>query len=286
MRARPYVPWLWLLPAGALLIPFFVLPLLAILRNSVYRDDPTRFLVPDLTLANYVKVLSDPYYLGVFADTIGIALVVAAAALVLAYPFALVIARAAARSRALLFWVVYLPLYVSVIMRVFGWLVITADSGLINEILLGLHLTNRPLRILYEVEGMTLGILHRYLPFMILPLVNTLQKIDGAVLKASASLGAGSWLTWRRVILPLSLPGAVAGTQLVVAGVLSDYVLPLLMGATSFPMVAPTIYYEAATNAAWALSGAMASVLLAIVGLFLVGANLALRRFAPWASTL
>jgi ABC-type spermidine/putrescine transport system permease subunit I len=171
-------------------------------------------------------------------------------------------------------------------MRVFGWLVITADSGLINQVLLGTGLIRQPLHILYEVEGMTLGILHRYLPFMVLPLVNTLRKIDDAVLKASASLGAGRWLTFRRVVLPLSLPGMVAGTQLVVAGVLSDYVLPLLMGAASYPMVAPTIYYEASTNAAWAVSGAMASVLLVIVGLFLAGANLALRRLAPWAAVL
>src|SRR5260221_10293712 len=286
MRTRPYVPWLWLLPAGALIIPFFALPIALVLRNSVWRDDATSLLVPDFTFVNYAKVLSDAYYLKVFLNTVCMAAAVSLVALVIAFPFAQLIARSAGRSRMLLLWVVYLPLYVSVIMRVFGWIVITADSGLINNVLVGIGLVDKPVRILYEVEGMALGILHRYLPLMILPLVNALQKVDPALLKASANLGAGRWRTWRRVVFPLALPGAVAGTQLVVAGVLSDYVLPSLMGATSFPMVAPTIYQEAATNAAWALSGAMATIVLAAVALFLVSANLALRRFAPWASTL
>ena len=286
MRSRAYAPWLWLLPAGALIIPFFLLPLGVVARNSVYRDDPMRFVIPDFTLANYVKVLSDQYYLQVFGNTLLIAAIVSLIALVVAYPFAQLLARVSGRSRVLLFWAIYLPLYVSVIMRVFGWMVITADSGMINTALLALHVVDQPVRMLYEVEGMTLGILHRYLPLMIVPLVAALQKLDDELLKASANLGAGRWYTWRRVILPLSLPGVVAGTQLVFAGVLSDYVLPSLMGTTRFPMVAPAIFYEAATNGSWATAGAMGTLVLAAVALFLVGANRALKRFAPWASTL
>ena len=173
----------------------------------------------------------------------------------------------------LLFWAIYLPLYVSVIMRVFGWMVITADSGMINTALLALRIVDQPVRMLYEVEGMTLGILHRYLPLMIVPLVAALQKLDDELLKASANLGAGRWYTWRRVVLPMSLPGVVAGIQLVFAGVLSDYVLPSLMGTTRFPMVAPAIFYEAATNGSWATAGAMGTLVLAAVALFLFCAN-------------
>jgi putative spermidine/putrescine transport system permease protein len=286
MRSRAYAPWLWLLPAGALIIPFFLLPLGVVARNSVYRDDPMRFVIPDFTLANYVRVLSDQYYLQVFGNTLLIAAIVSLIALVVAYPFAQLLARVAGRSRVLLFWAIYLPLYVSVIMRVFGWMVITADSGMINTALLALRVVDQPVRMLYEVEGMTLGILHRYLPLMIVPLVAALQKLDDELLKASANLGAGRWYTWRRVVLPLSLPGVIAGTQLVFAGVLSDYVLPSLMGTTRFPMVAPAIFYEAATNGSWATAGAMGTLVLVVVALFLVAANRALKRFAPWASTL
>ncbi|MBV8165415.1 MAG: ABC transporter permease subunit [Alphaproteobacteria bacterium] len=286
MRLRAVAPWLWLTPAGALLIPFFAIPLAVTIRNSVYRDDPTSFMVPDATLANYVKLLSDPYYLGVFANTLGVAALVSAIALAIAYPFAQLMARVSTRVRAMLFWAVFLPLYVSIIMRVFGWIVIIADSGMLNQMLLGLGLIREPVRLLYEFEGMTLGILHRYLPLMIVPLVTSLRKVDVTLLKASANLGATGWFTWRRIVLPVSLPGAVAGVQLVFAGVLSDYVIPSLMGSTKYQLVAPAIYYEAVTNGSWALAGAMATLVLGTVASFLAAANLLMRRFAPWAGSL
>src|SRR5260221_3940162 len=121
---------------------------------------------------------------------------------------------------------------------------------------------------------------------MIVPLVTSLRKVDVTLLKASANLGASDWFTWRRIVLPVSLPGAVAGVQLVFAGVLSDYVIPSLMGSTRYQLVAPAIYYEAVTNASWALAGAMGTLVLGTVALFLVAANLLMRRFAPWAGSL
>lgn len=281
---RRIVPWLWLLPAGAILIPFFVIPILVTFRNSFYFDDPMGMMVPAFTAANYVKVLSDPYYLGVFGHTLISAGAIALAALVIAYPFAWLLARSPPATRAFWLWAVYLPVYVSVIMRVFGWIVIISDSGLVNDALLRLGLIAHPIRMINEITGLMIGLLHRYLPLMILPLMTALQKIDEPVLRASANLGGGRWFTWWRVVMPVSLPGAVAGVQLVVAGVLSDYVLPMLMGSPRFQLLAPAIYYEATTNASWALSGAMATIVIVAVALFLLGANLVLRRMAPWAS--
>ncbi len=286
MSRRPYVPWLWLLPAGALLIPFFVIPLGIVVRNSVYRDDPNGFMVVDFTGDNYARVLTDPYYLQVFANTLIVAGLVTALSFFIAYPFALLIARASARVRVLLLWTVYLPLYVSVIMRAFGWTVILADSGIVNQVLLATGIIHEPLRILFQFDGMTIGILHRYLPLMIIPLVAALQKIDLSLNRASSNLGASRWRTLMRVTVPLSLPGIAAGAQLVFAGVLSDYALPALLGSTQYQLTAPAIYYEAVTNTSWALAGAMATLVLGIVALFLVLANLALQRLAPWASSL
>lgn len=277
-------PWLWLAPAGALLIPFFLIPILVTARNSVYFDDPFGVLVPDFTFANYRKVLTDTYYLTVFANTALAALGVSALALAVAYPFSWLLARSGGSTRAFLLWAVYLPIYVSVIMRVFGWMVFIADSGMINEALLKLGVISAPIRMINEVSGMSIGLIHRYLPLMILPLVTSLRKVDDGMLRASANLGGGRWFTWWRVVMPISLPGAVAGTQLVFAGVISDYVIPILMGSTRFQLLAPAIYYEATTNASWALSGAMASIVLVAVAAFLLTANLVLKRIAPWAS--
>jgi ABC-type spermidine/putrescine transport system permease subunit I len=278
------VPWLWLTPAGALLIPFFLIPILITVRNSVYHDDPMGFLVPGFTWASYARVLSDSYYLGVFSNTLIAATGVSLAALVVSYPFAWLLARSSGSSRGFLMWAVYLPIYVSVIMRVFGWMVFIADSGMLNQLLMRIGAVNHPVRMINEVSGMTIGLIHRYLPLMIIPLVTSLQKVDDSMLRASANLGGGQWFTWWRVVMPISLPGAVAGTQLVFAGVLSDYVIPSLMGSTSFQLLAPAIYYEATTNASWALSGAMATIVLVAVASFLLIANLILKRVAPWAS--
>jgi ABC-type spermidine/putrescine transport system permease subunit I len=286
MRRNAYIPWLWLLPAGALLIPFFALPLGIVIRNSVYLDDPRGLMVPAFTGANYLKVLTDSYYISVFSNTLLVAAITTVVSLLIAYPFAQLVVKTTGMARNLLLWCVYVPLYVSVIMRAFGWSIILADSGLINRGLLALGLIRSPIRMLFEVEGMTVGLVHRYLPLMIIPLIAALQKIDISVLKASSNLGASRGLTFLRVTLPMSFPGIVAGSQLVFAGVLSDYAMPALMGSTKFQLIAPAIYYEAVTNGSWALSGAMATLVLGIVALFLVIANLLLKRAAPWALTL
>ena len=277
-------PWLYLTPAGALLIPFFLIPIAFTVRNSVGIDDPYGNLMPGFSVANYVRVLSDPYYLSVFANTLLAALGTCLLALVVSYPFAWVMALASGTTRAFLLWAVYMPIYVSVIMRVFGWMVFIADSGLINQLIVKLGLVGTPLHMMNERTGLGVGLVHRYLPLMILPLVTSLQKVDESILRASANLGASRWFAWRKLILPISLPGAVAGAQLVFAGVLSDYVIPTLMGSTRFQLLAPAIYYEATTNAAWGLSGALASVVLVGVTVFLLAANLIVRRVAPWSS--
>jgi putative spermidine/putrescine transport system permease protein len=272
-------------PAAALLIPFFAIPLGLLARNSFYRDDPiTGGIVPDLTLANYVTVLSDAYYLRVFSNTLLSALGVAILALAISYPFAWSLARAAGRTRSLLVWCVYMPIYASVIMRVFGWMIILGDSGALNQALLSWGLLGSPLRLMGEPVGMAVGLLHRYLPLMIIPLATALGKIDDSLLKASENLGARRAHTWTRVILPISIPGAMAGGQLVFAAVLSDYVVPVMMGTSRFQLLAPAIFYEATTNASWALAGAMGTAVLLCVVVFLLTVNLAMRRLFPWSA--
>jgi ABC-type spermidine/putrescine transport system permease subunit I len=277
-------PWLWLTPAGALLIPFFVIPLLLTFRNSFYSDDPMGMLVPGFTLANYGKIVRDPYYLGVFENTVWAAFLVCLVSIVMSYPLSWVLARAKGSGRAFLLWTVYLPIYVSVIMRIFGWIVLISDGGLFNQVLIHIGATTHPLQMMNSFAGMTVGLVHRYLPLMVLPLATSLRKIDDSILRAAAGLGGNRWFVWSSIMFPMSLPGAVVGLQLVFAGVLSDYVIPSLMGSPRFQMLAPAIYYEGITNASWALSGAIASTVIVIVALFLIGANLLMRRVAPWAS--
>jgi ABC-type spermidine/putrescine transport system permease subunit I len=277
-------PWLWIAPAGMLLIPFFVIPLLLTLRNSFFSDDPMGTLIPKFTLENYSRIVRDPYYFGVFEDTVWAAVLVCLISILMSYPLSWVLARAQGSGRAFLLWIVYLPIYVSIIMRVFGWIVLLSDGGLFNQALAHLGVTAHPLQMMNSFIGMMVGLIQRYLPLMVLPLVTSLRKIDDSILRAAVGLGASRWFVWTRIIFPMSLPGAIVGLQLVFAGVMSDYVIPSLMGSPHFQMLAPAIYYEGITNASWALSGAIASTVILIVALFLICANLLVRRAAPWAS--
>lgn len=285
LRTR-LAPWLLLLPALTVLIPFFVLPLASLLRNSFNRDDPNALMVADFTWRNYTRVLTDTLYLTSFGNSLVIAAAITATTLALGYPFAYFLARRAGRWGPVLRWVVYTPLIVSVIVRVFGWIVITADSGLVNSTLLALRVVDEPLKILFNVGGVFIGMTHRYFPLMVLPIAAAIAKIDPALLAASSGLGAGAARTFFQVALPLSLPGVVAGAQLVFAAVLSDFVMPLLLGSTRFRLLAPAVYEEAIGNVSWASAAAMAMVMLAITALMLLGTAWAFRRLAPWARTL
>lgn len=282
-RRQHRFAWLLLVPVLAILIPLFLLPAAVLLRNSLNWDDPSAIMVTDFSLANYARILTDPYYASLFGNSMLVAVGVAVITLVIGYPFAYYLVRWAGERRNLLLWIIYTPLIVSVITRVFGWMIITADSGLINSLLIAIGVTEGPIHILFEVSGMVIGMVHRYLPLMILPLANSIAKIDLRIQLASTSLGAGSAATFARVIVPLSLPGIVAGLQLVIAVVLSDFVLPTLLGTTRFRMLAPAIYDEAIANVRWANSAAMAILMVAVVVLVLISMNLALRRAAPWA---
>lgn len=285
-RLRRAAPWVWLVPSIAIFVPFFILPMAVVLRNSFNRDDPLALMVEDFTLANYAEILSDPYYLTVFTNSIGVSLGVTLGTLILGYPFAYYLVRYARTSRAFLLWAIYLPLMVSVIVRAFGWIVITADSGLINSTLLALGVLKSPLIMLFELESMVPAMIHRYLPLMALPLINALGRIDENLHSASANLGGGRFYTFRRVVLPLSSPGIIAGSQLVFANVLSDFVIPNLLGSTRFRVLAPVIYEEAAVHVAWATAAALAMVMLVIVAVMLAASNYTFRRLAPWARNL
>lgn len=276
------LPWIALVPAAAVFLPGLFWPLVIVFRNSFWRDVPGQLPQADFTFASYARILSDPFYLSVFSNTAGVAILVTAICLIIAYPFSVYLTFVAKRSRSLLIWAVYLPLFISVIVRVIGWIVFLSDLGLVNVLLIKLGLLQNPIHLLYERSGMAIGMVHRYLPLMILPLTAAMIKIDPIWLAASRNLGASGPRTFWVVIVPLSLPGVVTGCQLVFAGVISDYVLPMLLGTTRFRMLAPTIYEEAITNFSWPRAGAMSVLMIMVVAVLVAFSNYFLRRLAPW----
>jgi putative spermidine/putrescine transport system permease protein len=161
-------------------------------------------------------------------------------------------------------------------------MVILADSGMLNAMLLKAGIVAKPLKILFEMEGMLVGMVHRYLPLAVLPLYNSLRKIPLELYAASHNLGARPARMIRDIVLPLSLPGAVIGFQLVFAAALSDFVMPQLLGTTRFRMLAPAIFEEATTRSSLALASALSVLMLLTVCLCILLSNLLLRTAMPW----
>jgi len=273
---RPHFVTAWLLlPALLVLLAFFALPLGTILVYSVGRSAPGSIYIPDLTLANYAALFETPVYVKVMLRTLRIGLVVTLLALVLGYPYAYLMARGRPWLRTGLLLAVLLPLLVSVVVRTYGWMVVLGLDGPVNALLLALGLTRQPVKFLFNETGIVIGLLHVFFPFMVLPLSSVLQKVDPQLEDAARTLGAGSFTVFRRVTLPLSVPGIAAGSMLVFTLSVAAYVTPALMGGAGINVMATLVAQQILVLVNWPLGAAVAVMLVVIT----LGVVTAYHRF-------
>jgi putative spermidine/putrescine transport system permease protein len=264
MTRRALAPWLLI---GAPLLVFaalFLLPLGNLAALSLMHFDRTTGTIGGLSLDNYGKFLGDPFYLGILWRTFKLAVLVTLFALVIGYPVAVYLSRATGRRRAYLTLVILAPLLISVVVRSFGWLVILGPNGLVNSALRGLGLIDAPLRLLYTETAIALGLVHVFLSFMVLSVATALGRIDPAVLRAAASLGAGPVRTFLRVVLPLSLPGVAAGSVIVFTLSASAFITPALLGGPRVKVMSYLAYQQTMLLSDWPYGAAIALVLLAM----------------------
>jgi putative spermidine/putrescine transport system permease protein len=272
----PLRQWLLAMPALALVALFIAAPYLTIVVMSVRSPSNVQIYAPGFTLQNYLRIVSDRLYLGLLADTLLYAVVTAAICLVLAYPTALHLARTKSRLRGLLYAAVLSPLLTGVVIRCFGWIVLLATRGLVND---GLHLLGLgPVPFLYHPIGVIVALVHVFLPFMILPIMNAIEAIDPRLEEAARTLGASQAVVFRRVILPLSMPGVQSGVILVFVLAASAYVIPMLIGGGRVQTMATVIVQQLLGGFLWPFGAALALVLSAAVVLALVGFTLLTRR--------
>ncbi len=237
-RRRPALRSTSLL-AGSLvwLIGFFLLPLGYLLAVSFAQRSPYGTILWHLGFANYLRAFQ-PLYLEIYWRSFGMALLTTAACAGLGYPVAYTIAlRVSARWRSVLLMLVVIPFWTSFLIRTYAWMVILRTEGLINTTLLGLHLLESPLKLLYTPLAVFLGLVYGELPFMILPLYAVLQKIDRSLLEAAQDLGASRWRAFLKVTLPLSVPGLAAGSVLVFIASVGAFITPDLLGGARTMMV-------------------------------------------------
>ncbi|MCU0620419.1 MAG: ABC transporter permease [Gemmatimonadales bacterium] len=263
--------WALLTPGALWLALFFGVPLAILLAYGFMPRGTYGGVEPGFTLANYRR-LGDPLYLGILWRTVLLSLATTAACLLLGLPTAWAIVRSG-RWRGTLLFLAILPFWTSALVRTYATMVLLRDTGLVNGVLKALHLIDRPLHLLYTEGAVLAGLVYGALPFMILPLYASLEKLDPTLLEAAEVLGARPWARVTQVILPLALPGIAAGCLLVFIPTLGSFVVPDLLGGAKAMMVGSLVQNQFGPARDWpfgsAVSFAMMSLVLVAVLAFL-----------------
>ncbi|MGI4778250.1 MAG: ABC transporter permease [Janthinobacterium lividum] len=259
--ANKATPWFLSGPALLLFVALLLVPLLltAVLSFNVY-DPVTGPKSGEFTLAHYAHVFTDSYYLGIFWRTFWMSGLVALICVVVGAPEAYVLSRMRNPWRSILLLVVLAPLLVSVVVRAFGWSMLLGPEGLVNGMLgfVGIG----PVKILYTETAVIIALVHVMLPFMVIPVWTSLQKLDPGVENAALSLRASHFTTLRRVVLPQVMPGILSGSLIVFGLSASSFAIPGLLGGRRLKMVATVVYDEYLHELDWPLGAAIALVLL------------------------
>lgn len=269
-------------PSMLLVIVCLVAPLVTLFTYSFYRFIRAGKFEEILTLTNYVSVLTDSFYLSVIANTFILGLIVTGISVMLAYPVSIAIARTRGMLSSVILALVVLPLMTSGVVRTFGWVVVLGRNGFVNESLIALGFIDNPIRFLFDRTGVIIGIVHLFLPIMILVVASGLRNVDISLEESARNLGAGPIRTFVRVTLPLSLPGVMAGSFLVFALSISAFITPAILGGGKVQMIAMIIFDTAAVALNWPMGAALAATLLAFT-LVLITVSFQLgRRASRW----
>ena len=266
-------------PATILVAVGLLIPLVILFRYSLNDFVAQRKqMVEAVTLAGYVKFFTDPYYTNILARTLRVAMTVTALCLALGFPLAYVLARTQSRYKNLLIMLVVLPLFVGNAVRAAGWMTLFGSKGAINATLMGLGIISTPIEIMYTETAVIIGITAVNLPFMVLSLQSVIEGISRDVEEAAFSLGANPFAMFRRVLLPLALPGVLAGTILTFILGMNAYATPVLLGGPKFQMMGPLVYGQFAGVNNWPFGAAISFILMTATLLLTVAANLIVQR--------
>jgi putrescine transport system permease protein len=269
------IPFLWL--TGFFLLPFLIVLKISLSDDAVAQPPyaPVFNLaegiaglfekLSQLDFENYALVLGDWLYLYSYIQSVLIAGLATAILLVLGYPVAYAIARAPKNVRPILLLLIVLPFFTSFLIRVYAWMGILSREGLLNQLLLSLGLINEPLQILSTNTAVVIGMVYSYFPFMVLPLYAALDRMDESLLEAAADLGATPARAFWQVTVPVSAPGIVAGALLCFIPAVGEFVIPDLLGGSDTLMIGRTVWNEFAVNRSWAISSALAILILLVL---------------------
>jgi spermidine/putrescine transport system permease protein len=277
-RGRVWGPRAVLLgPGVAYWLAFFLIPVGVLIAYSFFSRGPYGGVIYDPTLKNYIRAF-DPLYLGVLWTSVRIASIATFAALLLAYPAALCIARSTPRWRIPLLVLVILPFWTSFLIRTYAWMVLLNPAGLINKLLIGIGVVETPLPLLYNEFAVTLGLVYAYLPLMVLPIYASLERLGSQTSEAAADLYATPAQTLRKVTIPLTLPGIVAGCIFVFVPSLGNFIVPDLLGGGQTVMIGNVIQQQFLQARDWPFGAVLAMSVILLMFVVLAVQAQVLRR--------
>jgi spermidine/putrescine transport system permease protein len=252
-------PLLWV-------VVFLLIPYATLFCYSFWSVSASQTIVHNWNLQNYVKLAHDPIYVTVLLRSMMIAACVMTCALLLGYPLAYYLSFHATKRKDLLYQLVIIPLWASYLVRGYAWKTILGTDGVLNGLLQFLHITHRPVEfLLYSPFAVILTLTHIYTPFAFLPIYASLEHVPRNLIEASHDLGASPWATFRRVILPLSLPGAIAGATFAFVLTFGDFLAPLLVGGNSGIMIANIVASDFGAAFQWPVGAAISLCMLLLV---------------------
>lgn len=270
-------PWFMCSLGTIIFLIMIVTPLTITILLSFNHYDPDLGAIPNtFTLDNFIDIFNDSWYWEIFGRTIWVSFLVTILCAAIAIPEAMILNRMGKTWRSLMLVIILSPLLVSVVIRSFGWSLLLADNGLINNFLAFFNIS--PLTMLYRQPAVVIALVHVMMPFMLIPLWTTIQKMDPEVENAALSLNASRWNTFRQVLLPQMIPGILSGSLIVFALSASSFVIPGILGGRRFKVVATLIYDQYLNELNWPTGAALALILLIANMLIIVNFNRLLQR--------
>lgn len=279
---RPRIPWGQLAPASMLFVGVVVVPLVMTVLLSFHDWGQYKGIEPVFVLKNWQEIATDPYYAEMFWRTFRVAIAATAITAVFGAPEAYVLNRMSARWRGFFLLVILGPLLISVVARTLGWaLLFGGNNGLVNKLLSSVGLISSPIPFMFTETGMIVALAHVMMPFMVLSVWASLQRIDPQIENAATSLGAGAFTVARRIVLPQIVPGILSGGIIVFSLSASAFATPAIIGGRRLKVAATLAYDEFLNTLNWPLGAAVAILLLVALVLIVVGSNALIER--RWA---
>ncbi|MGG4147589.1 ABC transporter permease [Paenibacillus algorifonticola] len=265
--------YMLLLPGLLFLALFMIFPLVATVGSTLFQDGQFTFI-------HYTQFLTDAYFLEILGTTLLVSFMTTIICVVVGFPVAYYISKLPPRGKSILLALAIFPLLTSSVVRSFSWMIVLGKNGLINNALMGIGLIHEPLSILYTPTAMIIGLVHLFLPLILITLVGVMENINHDLVEAAQSLGASRFSAFRKIVVPLSIPGLIIGSILVFVGSLTAYTTPALLGGKQ-RVISTFLYQNAITLNDWNAASAIATMMMIITFVVIAIMNKAAAKFNP-----